>query len=109
MSSRGLDKQSFAQQFLAEATSIIAKLDLASIEKAAALIASTRAIGGRLFILGVGGSAANASHAVNDFRKIAALKPTLPPIMCRTDRARQRRRLEFDLRWLAAHQPPAVR
>ncbi|MFZ0940341.1 MAG: SIS domain-containing protein, partial [Candidatus Sulfotelmatobacter sp.] len=78
MSSRGLDKQSFAQQFLAEATSIIAKLDLASIEKAAALIASTRAIGGRLFILGVGGSAANASHAVNDFRKIAGIEAYAP-------------------------------
>ena len=71
--SRGSHKESFAQDFLAEATEIIAKLDVASIEKAAGLIAYTRAACGRLFILGVGGSAANASHAVNDFRKIAGI------------------------------------
>jgi D-sedoheptulose 7-phosphate isomerase len=73
MSSRG-----FAQDFLAEATKIIAKLDVASIEKAAGLLASTRAEGGRLFILGVGGNAANASHAVNDFRKIAGIEAYAP-------------------------------
>jgi D-sedoheptulose 7-phosphate isomerase len=64
--------------FLAEATEIIAKLDVASIEKAADLLAGTRAAGGRLFILGVGGSAANASHAVNDFRKIAGIEAYAP-------------------------------
>jgi D-sedoheptulose 7-phosphate isomerase len=68
----------FAQHFLAEATQIIAKLDLASIEKAADLLATARAAGGRLFILGVGGSAANASHAVNDFRKIAGIEAYAP-------------------------------
>jgi D-sedoheptulose 7-phosphate isomerase len=78
MSGRGSDHDRFASRFLAEATEIIAKLDVASIEKAAGLLASTRAAGGRLFILGVGGSAANASHAVNDFRKIAGIEAYAP-------------------------------
>jgi D-sedoheptulose 7-phosphate isomerase len=68
----------FSQQFLAEATEIIAKIDTASIEQAAELLAATRIAGGRLFILGVGGSAANASHAVNDFRKIAGIEAYAP-------------------------------
>jgi D-sedoheptulose 7-phosphate isomerase len=68
----------FAEQFLAEATEVIARLDAANIEKAATLLAETRAAGGRLFILGVGGSAANASHAVNDFRKIAGIEAYAP-------------------------------
>ena len=78
MSSGGFDKESFARDFLAEATEIIAKLDVASIEKAAGLIAGARTAGGRMFILGVGGSAANASHAVNDFRKIAGIEAYAP-------------------------------
>jgi|CZKH01.1.fsa_nt_gi D-sedoheptulose 7-phosphate isomerase len=78
MSIRGFDRNTFAESFLAEASEIIAKLDVASIEKAAGLLASTRAAGGRLFILGVGGSAANASHAVNDFRKIAGIEAYAP-------------------------------
>jgi D-sedoheptulose 7-phosphate isomerase len=71
-------KISFAQQFLAEAKEVIDRLDTASIEDAASLLAQTRASGGRLFILGVGGSAANASHAVNDFRKIAGIEAYAP-------------------------------
>ena len=78
MSSRGFDQDKFAREFLAEATEIIARLDVASIEKAAGLLVSTRAAGGRLFVLGVGGSAANASHAVNDFRKIAGIEAYAP-------------------------------
>jgi D-sedoheptulose 7-phosphate isomerase len=78
MSSRRFDQNKFAEAFLAEAAEIIAKLDVASIENAAGLLASTRAAGGRLFILGVGGSAANASHAVNDFRKIAGIEAYAP-------------------------------
>lgn len=78
MSSSGSGENTFAQDFLAEATEIIAKLDVAGIEKAADLLAGTRAAGGRLFILGVGGSAANASHAVNDFRKIAGIEAYAP-------------------------------
>jgi D-sedoheptulose 7-phosphate isomerase len=74
----GSTSKSFTEGFLAEATEIIARLDVASIEKAAGLLASTRAAGGRLFILGVGGSAANASHAVNDFRKIAGIEAYAP-------------------------------
>lgn len=69
---------SFTREFLAESTGIIARLDVASIEKAAGLLAATRERGGRLFILGVGGSAANASHAVNDFRKIAGIEAYAP-------------------------------
>jgi D-sedoheptulose 7-phosphate isomerase len=68
----------FSRQFLAEAKEVIDRLDAASIEKAAALLAQTRSSGGRLFILGVGGSAANASHAVNDFRKIAGIEAYAP-------------------------------
>ena len=76
--SSSLHEESFAESFLAEATEVIAKLDSASIEKAASLIANTRVAGGRLFVLGVGGSAANASHAVNDFRKIAGIEAYAP-------------------------------
>ena len=69
---------SFTRQFLAEATEILARLDDAAIERIVALLASARDTGGRLFILGVGGSAANASHAVNDFRKIAGMEAYAP-------------------------------
>jgi D-sedoheptulose 7-phosphate isomerase len=68
----------FAEKFLAEAAEIVGRLDRASLEKAARMIGDLRATGGRLFILGVGGSAANASHAVNDFRKIAGIEAYAP-------------------------------
>lgn len=68
----------FIEQFMTEATSIIQQMDKSKIEKAVELLASTRATGGRLFILGVGGSAANASHAVNDFRKIVGIEAYAP-------------------------------
>lgn len=68
----------YAQKHLAEASQIVAELDVATIEKAAALLAELRARGGRLFFLGVGGSAANCSHAVNDFRKIAGIEAYAP-------------------------------
>lgn len=62
---------SFAKQYLEEAAAqVVARLDAAAIEKMAALLADLRARASRLFFLGVGGSAANCSHAVNDFRKI---------------------------------------
>jgi D-sedoheptulose 7-phosphate isomerase len=73
-----MSSRTFAEEFLAEAAQIVAQLDVASIEKAAALLAGARAAGGRLFVLGVGGSAANASHAVNDFRKIAGIEAYAP-------------------------------
>ena len=68
----------FATQFLSEVQRIAANLDERAIERLAALLAATRERGGRLFILGVGGSAANASHAVNDFRKIAGIESYAP-------------------------------
>jgi D-sedoheptulose 7-phosphate isomerase len=58
---------SFAQQFLAEVQQVTAQLNPAAIETLADELARIRERGGRLFILGVGGSAGNASHAVNDF------------------------------------------
>src|SRR6187551_2593925 len=69
---------SYSKQHLREATEILAKLDPAHCEKAVELLAAVRARGGRLFILGVGGSAANASHAVNDFRKLAGIEAYAP-------------------------------
>jgi D-sedoheptulose 7-phosphate isomerase len=69
---------SFSAQFLTEARQVIDGLDIEQIERMAALLADTRARGGRLFILGVGGSAANASHAVNDFRKIGGIEAYAP-------------------------------
>jgi D-sedoheptulose 7-phosphate isomerase len=69
---------SFAAQFLSEAKQVIDALDVDRLERMAALLAETRARSGRLFILGVGGSAANASHAVNDFRKIAGIEAYSP-------------------------------
>jgi D-sedoheptulose 7-phosphate isomerase len=71
-------EQTFAEKFLAEAAEIVARLDRGSLEKAAKMIGELRSTGGRLFILGVGGSAANASHAVNDFRKIAGIEAYAP-------------------------------
>lgn len=68
----------FTKQYLDEARSIIERLDVQSIEKVVKILAETRSNGGRLFILGVGGSAANASHAVNDFRKIAGFEAYAP-------------------------------
>jgi D-sedoheptulose 7-phosphate isomerase len=68
----------FSATFLAEVQEVARRLDAESIEKAAALLAQVRQRGGRLFILGVGGSAGNAAHAVNDFRKIAGLEAYAP-------------------------------
>lgn len=65
-------------RYLQEASEIIARIDRAMIERVAGLLAATRARGGRLFFLGVGGSAANCSHAVNDFRKIAGFEAYTP-------------------------------
>jgi D-sedoheptulose 7-phosphate isomerase len=69
---------SFAKEFLAEVQKVTAQLDADSIEKCADELARVRERGGRLFILGVGGSAANASHAVNDFRKICGFEAYAP-------------------------------
>ena len=58
----------YAKQHLTEAIEIIEKMDVAAIEKMADLLAQVKKDGGRIFFLGVGGSAGNCSHAVNDFR-----------------------------------------
>jgi D-sedoheptulose 7-phosphate isomerase len=68
----------YAKQHLDEAAVVLASLDTAVIERVATLLADLRARGGRLFFLGVGGSAANCSHAVNDFRKIAGIEAYTP-------------------------------
>ncbi len=70
--------QAFVRQFLEEASTVLERLDRDAVESAAALLARSRAAGGRLFILGVGGSAASASHAVNDFRKLAGFEAYAP-------------------------------
>lgn len=69
---------SFVSQYIEESIEILRTLDQDAIERMAQILAETRAGGGRLFLLGVGGSAANASHAVNDFRKIVALEAYAP-------------------------------
>jgi D-sedoheptulose 7-phosphate isomerase len=69
---------SYAEQHLKEAAEIIRKLDVAALEKAADLLAEIKRGGGRLFFLGVGGSAGNCSHAVNDFRKIVGIESYAP-------------------------------
>jgi D-sedoheptulose 7-phosphate isomerase len=67
-----------AEQYLNEAAAIIARLDRHEIERVATLLSETRERGGRLFLLGVGGSAGNCSHAVNDFRKLAGFEAYAP-------------------------------
>jgi D-sedoheptulose 7-phosphate isomerase len=68
----------FTQQYLDETQKVVAGLSGDTIEKAVDELAKIRERGGRLFILGVGGSAANASHAVNDFRKICGFEAYAP-------------------------------
>src|SRR5580704_1118893 len=69
---------SYAEVYLHEATEIIRRLDTTAIERVASLLAQVKADGGRLFFLGVGGSAANCAHAVNDFRKIVGIECYAP-------------------------------
>ena len=69
---------SFSRQFLNEAKQVIDGLDVDAIERVVGILAATRSNGGRLFILGVGGSAGHASHAVNDFRKICGFEAYTP-------------------------------
>jgi D-sedoheptulose 7-phosphate isomerase len=69
---------SYAQQHLQEASRIITEIDVDAVEAMATLLAKVREQGGRLFFLGVGGSAGNCSHAVNDFRKIVGIESYAP-------------------------------
>jgi D-sedoheptulose 7-phosphate isomerase len=68
----------YAAQYLEEAVAILRRIDCQAIEAVASLLAELRARGGRLFILGVGGGAGHASHAVCDFRKIAQIEAYSP-------------------------------
>jgi len=69
---------SYAAQHLEEAVKIIKKIDVSAIEKMADLLVTVKANEGRIFFLGVGGSAGNCSHAVNDFRKIVGIESYAP-------------------------------
>jgi D-sedoheptulose 7-phosphate isomerase len=70
--------RSFADTYLGEAVVILDRVDRDAVEQLALGLAAVRDGGGRLFILGVGGSAAHASHAANDFRKLCALESYAP-------------------------------
>jgi D-sedoheptulose 7-phosphate isomerase len=69
---------SYAKQHLIEAVEIIEKMNVDIIERMADLLAQVKTDGGRVFFLGVGGSAGNCSHAVNDFRKIVGIESYAP-------------------------------
>ncbi len=68
----------YAESHLKEAVEIINQIDTDSIEKVVNLLQTVKATGGRIFFLGVGGSAGNCSHAVNDFRKIVEIESYAP-------------------------------
>ncbi len=68
----------FTRSYLAETLELVQAFDQPTIDRLAAGLASVRASGGRLFVLGVGGSAGHASHAVNDFRKICGIEAYCP-------------------------------
>lgn len=68
----------YAQQHLNEAIEIIQKIDSDSIESVVDILSEVKRDGGRIFFLGVGGSAGNCSHAVNDFRKIVGIESYAP-------------------------------
>ena len=68
----------FVRRYLDQVGQVAARLDRGAISRLVDLLADVRQSGGRLFILGVGGSAGNASHAVNDFRKIVGLEAYAP-------------------------------
>jgi len=69
---------SFTMRYLEEAAQIIGRLDIAAIERIVDMLVAVRERRGRLFILGVGGGAGHASHAVNDFRKIVGIEAYTP-------------------------------
>ena len=68
----------FAAAFITESIAILEQVDIAAIERMAVAMARVRGLGGRLFILGVGGSAGHAGHAVNDFRKLCGFEAYAP-------------------------------
>ena len=68
----------YTQKHLRETAAILQRLDIAAIEKIATLLAEVKAAAGRVFFLGLGGSAGNCSHAANDFRKLAGMECYAP-------------------------------
>lgn len=68
----------FGEQYLAETAEIIGRIDATQVERCAEGLSRVRDAGGRLFVLGVGGSAGHASHAVNDFRKLCGMESYAP-------------------------------
>ncbi len=78
MSMTAASPQSHAEEFLGQAADICGKIDRDAVEAIAIGLAATRENCGRLFVLGVGGSAANAGHAVNDFRKLCDIETYAP-------------------------------
>lgn len=73
-----MDTKGYIEQYLKETQEIVDTVSREEIEKGVEILKATRDNGGRLFILGVGGSAANASHAVNDFRKLGGIETYAP-------------------------------
>ncbi len=73
-----MNTMEYIDQYMKETMEIVNTVDRKEIEKAVDILREVKANGGRLFILGVGGSAANASHAVNDFRKIGGIETYAP-------------------------------
>lgn len=74
----GAMTRTYTEQHLHEARQILNRIDATVIESMAELLAGVKSVGGRLFFLGVGGSAGNCSHAVNDFRKIVGMEAYAP-------------------------------
>ncbi len=73
-----MSPSTFTERYVREATEILEKIDRGELDRIIGILAELRPTRGRLFFLGVGGSAANASHAVNDFRKIAGIEAYTP-------------------------------
>jgi len=73
-----MDYNAYTAQYLSETAAIAQTIDQSEIVKSMQILSGLKNSGGRLFILGVGGSAANASHAVNDFRKLAGIEAYAP-------------------------------
>src|SRR6266567_8989887 len=73
-----MSAMSFSRTFLDETVDIVGRIDALAVDRLAEALAKVRDGGGRLFIIGVGGSAGHASHAVNDFRKICRFEAYTP-------------------------------
>jgi len=73
-----MSSMAFSREFLDESVDILRRIDAAAIDRMAGALGAVRESGGRLFIIGVGGSAGHASHAVNDFRKICRFEAYTP-------------------------------